>query len=329
MVKVKKNKIQSDNSNAKNKKIIFAICMLVIVISISVTFGLVFDSSSSEIKFDSKFNSTSTPVSTSSQIMDGYIQKLSVTHTIPKTLGDPYFIAYITPDDDLKLNAGLEYVEGIRVEFNELIVDEVIDQLKPNYGDNSVVIFPIWTSAAYQESGFYDYYGGYCDESCITDISFENPTFDYFSSGFTAQILYHVGYDFLTEIDVDKNPEILENYDTVILLHNEYVTKKVFDAITSHPNLIFLYPNALYAEIKVDYETNTMTLIRGHQYPPPENPANGFDYDVEIEFHHYEYDSDCLDWKFIEISNGYHLNCYPDGTLRTVLDILLTMKKLI
>jgi hypothetical protein len=144
----------------------------------------------------------------------------------------------------------------------------------------------------------------------------------------SAQILYHLGYDFLTEIEVDQNPELLQNYDTVILLHNEYVTKKIFDTISSHPNLIFLAPNALYAEIDVNYDDNTMTLIRGHQYPPPEKPANGFDYDVEIEFHHYEYDDKCLEWKFIEIENGFHLNCYPDAVIHQNLEILLKMKEL-
>ena len=93
-----------------------------------------------------------------------------------------------------------------------------------------------------------------CDESCITDLSFETFNFDFGGSGGTAQILYHAGYDFLTDIEVDKNPELLENYDTVILLHNEYVTKKEFDAISNHPNLIFLFPNALYAEIDVNYD---------------------------------------------------------------------------
>ena len=333
------NKIQSNKpgSNSKNKKIILIISILITVIAVSLTFGLNSDSTSStEIKPDSKFDSTSisdstsAPVSTtSSEIMDGYIQNLSKTHTVKRTVDHPYFHVYLTPDDDLRLAQGLDYVDGVRVEFDEAVFQQAVDQLKPNDGDNSVVIYPIWTSAAYHEPGFYTYFGGNCDESCITDVSFENATFEYTSSGLTAQILYHSGYDFLTEIDVDKNPELLENYDTIILLHNEYVTKKVFDAISSHPNLLFLFPNALYAEIEVDYETNTMTLIRGHQYPPPEKPANGFDYEIEMEFHKYEYDTECLQWEFIEIENGFHLNCYPDGQLHKLLDILVKMKELI
>ena len=312
----KKTQSASISSNNKNTKIIVITCILISITALSITYGLNLNSVS-----------TTDSVSTSSEIMDGYIDSLSATHIMPVTLGVPYFDGYITVNDDLRLQQNLHHVDGLRLELNESFSQQVINSLKPD--GNSVVIYPIWTSAAYNEPGFYTYFGGKCDESCITDLSFENPVFGYTSSGLTAQILYNVGYDFLTEIDVDKNPELLDDYDTVILLHNEYVTKKVFDAITSHPNLIFLFPNALYAEIDVNYETNTMTLIRGHQYPPPENPANGFDYDVEIEFHHFEYDDKCMEWEFIEIENGFHLNCYPDGVIHKNLDILVKLKELI
>ena len=35
----------------------------------------------------------------------------------------------------------------------------------------------------------------------------------------------------------------------------------------------------------MNYDDNTMTLIRGHDYP--EGISNGFDYKIEEEFHHY------------------------------------------
>jgi hypothetical protein len=266
--------------------------------------------------------------------MSNYIEDLITSHSIEINLGENYFNTYFTPLDVLRFQNlptnvdGVKILlplDGLRLTLNKN-GDELIDILKPN--DNTVVIYPVFTSAAYKEPGFYTYFGGNCDDSCINDLSFENPEFKYTSSGTTAQILYAVGYDFITDIDVDKNPEILQNYDTVILLHNEYVTQKEFDAITSHPNLIFLFPNSLYAEIEVNYDDNTQTLIRGHQYPPPENPANGFGYEVEQEFHHYEYDAECLEWAFLEIENGFHLNCYPDGVIYRNLDILLKMKDL-
>ena len=261
---------------------------------------------------------------TSPTISD-YIENLSVTHTaLVQTT--PYFHAYLTPDDDNRIKENFAHVDGIRLTLNESTAEQIIDYLKPN--NNSVVIFPVFTAAAYHEPGFYTYFRGDCDESCITDLSFETFNFGFGGSGGTAQILYYVGYDFLTDIEVDKNPELLQNYDTVILLHNEYVTKKEFDAISNHPNLIFLHPNALYAEIDVNYDDNTMTLIRGHQYPPPENPANGFDYAIEQEFHHYEYDTKCENWEFIEIENGFHLNCYPESIIIENFEILKKMKEL-
>ena len=100
----------------------------------------------------------------------------------------------------------------------------------------------------------------------------------------------------------------------------------MFDAISSHPNLIFLSPNALYAEIEVNYNNNTIELIRGHNYPP--GVLNAFDYEIEERFHQYESDGDCLNWKFFEIENGYHLNCYPDGSIHTNLELIKKIKDL-
>ena len=272
------------------------------------------------------FNSNLIPTIPDDAItMSNYFDDFFEFHTIPLNIGNPYFDAYFTERDFNRIQQNLPApVDGMKLIINESS-QKLIDILKPN--DSTVVIFPTFTSAAYHEPGFYTYFGGGCDESCITDLSFENVEIKYTSSGNTAQILHAVGYDFITDIDVDQNPEILQNYDTVILLHNEYVTKKMFDAISSHPRLIFLAPNALYAEIDVNYDDNTITLIRGHNYPES-SIANGFDYEVEEEFHHYEYDAECLEWEFLEIKNGFHLNCYPDGVIHQKLDILLKMKDL-
>jgi len=259
--------------------------------------------------------------------MDDYIENLSSTHPV-KVESTKFFDLYSSSSDFSSIqNNVISPSDGIRIVLNESNSEDFFNELKPN--DNSVVIFPIFTTAAYMTGGFYDYYAGYCDESCITDLSFENLIFNYGGSESTAQILYHAGYDFLTDVQVDKNPEILKNYETVILLHNEYVTKNQFDAISSHPNLIFLFPNALYAEIDVNYDTNTMTLIRGHNYPLDDPVANGFGYKIEERFHEYEYDSECLEWKFVEIENGYHLNCYPDGLVIDDISILKKLKELI
>ena len=310
---VKKN---FSNKKTKNKKIGIILLISVLILVLTYSFIFNFSVTTSDILVTSPSSSIS---------MSGYIDDFFKFHTVQLDTGNPYFDVYVTERDfDNAQQNFLVPVDGIKLIINESTV-EIIDVLKPN--DGTVVIYPVFTSAAYHEPGFYTYYDGNCNESCITDLSFEDVEITYNSSGTTAQILHAVGYDFITDIDVDKNPEILQNYDTVILLHNEYVTKKMFDAISSHPSLIFLAPNALYAEIEVNYDDNTMTLIRGHNYPEPEI-FNGFDYKIEEDFHKYEYDTKCLEWEFLEFENGFHLNCYPDGVIHQKLDILLKMKDL-
>ena len=125
------------------------------------------------------------------------------------------------------------------------------------------------------------------------------------------QALTLLGYATITDIDIDKNPSILQQFDKVIMLHNEYVTRAMFDAITNHPNVIYLYPNALYAEIEVNYIDETITLIRGHNYPEPEI-SNGFDWTFD-NTHPYEYDSQCFNMEVYQIKNGWMTNCYPEN----------------
>ena len=110
------------------------------------------------------------------------------------------------------------------------------------------------------------------------------------------------------------------------MLHNEYVTRAMFDAITSHPKVIYLYPNALYAEIEVDYDNNTITLIRGHNYPEKEI-SNGFDWEFD-NTHPFEYDNNCEQMLFYPIDNGWRSNCYPEKILPASPIIFQTLKDL-
>ena len=178
-----------------------------------------------------------------------------------------------------------------------------------NDPQKTAVVYPYFTFAAYNEPGFYTYYRGECDD--CTTTKFAQPTPLYTSSGMGHQALTLLGYTSITDVEIDKNPGILQQFDKVIMLHNEYVTRAMFDAITSHPNVVYLYPNALYAEIEVDYVDETITLIRGHNYPEPEI-SNGFDWEFD-NTHPYEYDSLCADMKFYQIENGWMTNCYPEN----------------
>ena len=178
-----------------------------------------------------------------------------------------------------------------------------------NDPQKTVVVYPYFTYAAYAESGFYDYYKGKCD-TCTT-TKFAPPTSLYTSSGMGHQALTLLGYTSITDVEIDKNPSVLQQYDKVIMLHSEYVTRAMFDAITSHPNVIYLYPNALYAEIEVNYTDETITLIRGHNYPEPEK-TNGFDWEFD-NTHPYEYDSKCKILDLYKIKNGWMTTCYPEN----------------
>ena len=190
-------------------------------------------------------------------------------------------------------------------------------------GKNSVVILPIFTSAAYYEPGFYTYYRGECDTKCLTKkIEYGKP-YGYSASSNTLKVLKSLGYKEITDIDVDKNPEILSKYNKVIVLHNEYVTQKEFDAITKHPHVLYLHPNALYAKISVNYQNDTITLVRGHNYPNKEI-RNGFDW--KFDNSKFEYDALCSNWKFTEIKNGKMLNCYPQNIIFSDYNLLKAIK---
>ena len=210
--------------------------------------------------------------------------------------------------DSIQVVDGIEYWGSVYVGLNADRMDEYNEVSLWNDTQKAVVIFPTFTSIAYGEPGFYTYYRGECD-SCTT-IEFAPPKLMFASSGNGVQALSLMGYDTIDDMTIDKNPDILKKYDKVIMLHNEYVTQAMFDAITNHPNVIYLYPNALYAEIEVDYENNLMTLIRGHGYPEPEI-ANGFDWEFD-NTHPYEYDTQCNAMEFYSIDNGWMTNCYPE-----------------
>jgi len=197
-----------------------------------------------------------------------------------------------------------------------------------NDPQKTVVVYPYFTFVAYNEPGFYTYFRGECD-SCTT-TKFVPPSLfynEYQSSGIGHQALTLLGYHTITDMDIDSNPSILQQFDKVIMLHNEYVTRVMFDAITNHPNVIYLYPNALYAEIKVNYTDETITLIRGHNYPEPEI-SNGFDWEFD-NTHPYEYDNLCAAMNFYQIENGWMTNCYPENFFLKNTESLFNLLKLV
>lgn len=186
--------------------------------------------------------------------------------------------------------------------------------------ENAVVVLPIFTATAYKEPGFYTYYRGECDKSCLT-----RPLVKEYrgtSSVEAIQVFQILNYKMITDLDIEHNPDILNHFDKVILLHSEYVTKREFDAITHHQKVVYLYPNALYAEVKVNPD-NTITLIRGHNYPEA-NIRNGFDWKYDNSA--LEYDADCSHMKFDSIPNGIMLNCFPENEILANPELLQIIK---
>ena len=240
--------------------------------------------------------------------------------------------------DDSEIFDIWSYEIDVYLEFEKLVTKDIhlklIEENEQLYKEigvdddvNAIVILPVFTSTAYSENGFYEYYFGNCDDCTTVKILKNNYLQHHVGSQIGARVLETLGYKTITDIDLDKNPNILKKFDTVILLHNEYVTQSMFNSIVNHPHVIYLYPNALYAEINVDYEKNEITLIRGHGYPES-TIMNGFDWEFD-NTHPYEYDIDCFDWEFYRIPNGEMLNCYPEKVLISNIELLKEIKNLV
>jgi len=245
---------------------------------------------------------------------------------IPTEIVSEFFDVWVY-ENDIFIENGVKVAKSFHFEFIEEYENLYNEIGIINDDVDVVVILPVFTSSAYSENGFYDYYENKCD-SCTTTKIVENNFLEYYTaSQIGAKILEKLGYQTTTDIIIDKNPNLLKDFDTIILLHNEYVTQTMFDAITNHPNVIYLYPNALYTEIDVNYDTNEITLIRGHGYPSPDI-KNGFNWEYE-NTHPYEFDRDCLNWEFYDIPNGKMLNCYPEKIFPLNKEFLKEIKNLV
>ena len=192
---------------------------------------------------------------------------------------------------------------------------------------DTLVVTPLLTQNAYNTGGFYDYYNKVCDSKCLTVKINQTATYRFEGSYEAIRTLLMLDYDFITDYDLHQESSILKNYRRIILLHNEYVTQEIFDAVTSHKNVIYLYPNALYAQVAI--KDGSMTLIRGHNYENNQYPvdvSNGFGwiYDNKDQ----EYDNQCKDWQFIKINNGYQLNCYPEKLILKDKNLAKTLYKI-
>ena len=243
----------------------------------------------------------------------------------------PSLFKVMAYENDFEIINGEKIWRDVYYELDESNM-MVYDDLKNN--KKSAVVFPIFTAAAYSEPGFYTFYRGECDQEfhgvlfrdddCLTVKLEEEYSPLFTSSANGVQVLNLLDYEIITDITIHQNPEILLQYEKIILLHNEYVTSTQFNAIISHPNVIYLYPNALYAEIDFDEDLWEISLIRGHNYPDP-LIRNGFDWKFDNSLE--EYDVTCEDMKFSKIDNGWMLNCYPENILHKSKELLKQIRE--
>jgi len=210
--------------------------------------------------------------------------------------------------------------KGIVVGCIGLLFVAIFLELKPNkfyslsdtndlsYKDKSIlVVSPLLTANAYKFGGFYTYFLGKCSENCLSVQIDDDQHYGYTSSLQSLVRFDALGARIITDYELNGNLTILDQFDKIVLLHNEYVTKEMFDAITSHPNVIYMYPNSLYAEVELN--NGTMTLIRGHNYP--KGVDNGFDWQFDnTRPEEFRMCDETLKW--IKIDNGIQLECYPE-----------------
>lgn len=269
-----------------------------------------------------------------------FAQTNSPTYNLPQQNGNGDYLEVISntegnqqvlqlPISQLLFNVTPQYDQNGKVVSFSLTAKPELSDLYNEIGMTNkpkdiVFVYPIFTQAAYSNKGFYDYYNKKCDTSCLT-VSIPTKINGVQASSIAgALVLRTLGYPHVTDVDVDKNPDILKQYKRVIILHNEYVTKKEFDAITSHPDVIYLYPNALYAEVQTNYNTNTITLINGHGYPDP-NLRNGFGWSSDNS--KYEYNVECDNWNFYKKGNATMLNCFPEYKMLYSAELLRELQK--
>ena len=152
------------------------------------------------------------------------------------------------------------------------------------------------------------------------------PFLIYNSSFRGAQALYLLGYTIISDLEIEKNPNILSSYDKIIVLHNKYTTKTIFNAITSHPKVVYLYPDSLKEEVSVNFVQNPITAISPLKQPQDKVFQNDFQW--EYDSSHLEY-VNCLDSevKFEKVDNGIMLNCIPEDFLTSSPSLFKIIKE--
>jgi hypothetical protein len=181
-----------------------------------------------------------------------------------------------------------------------------------------VVLNPVLTTSAYQNGAFYDYYVGICDIQCTINIPVEDNQSTgrvrYASNYMARNIFSFFNTPTITDNELVSNPSLIVN-KTLVVMHSEYVRQKEFNIITAHNDTLYLYPNALFARVNYNENSNMMSLSGGHSFDGTENAFNWTRDNTRFEY------NNCSDMKF----EDNMVNCYASGffdVLRLVFMVL-------
>jgi parallel beta-helix repeat protein len=160
---------------------------------------------------------------------------------------------------------------------------------------------PTFTYAAYQFNSFYNFYQKYSplrysqenttittDLYLLKDRPIPHGPFPYYSHPSYSDIPYKNYFDVLqqhvkktnatianlTDVDVDQGkifqPNGLNAYDILFLFHNEYETQKEYNNlkhfVSNGGTIVFTEGNILYAEVSYNNNTDSITLVNGHDW---------------------------------------------------------------
>jgi plastocyanin len=172
-----------------------------------------------------------------------------------------------------------------KTSFNNGTIYE--DNSTNSFRNRFAVVDPVFTSGAYNDGGFYQFYPKYANVSDGTTVktdldllTSQIPDNNIESKKMTQFLLNHLSaltnmtvYD-ISDEDVDAGyifePDGSNAFDVLFLLHNEYVTDKEYNNfkrfVSNGGTIVFLDGNVLYAEVQYDNDMHTVTLVKGHDW---------------------------------------------------------------
>lgn len=162
-------------------------------------------------------------------------------------------------------------------------------------------------------------------------IAFKN--FNIFLGGVSdvgGRTIYEVGFRYFNTTNdnsINVKPEILNDFDRIVLMRNVYITDEMRQAILAHNNVIYMFPDVMTKQVKLQNMTDaimdengnikiantTMTYVGDY---PPLHPM-AFEW-VD--------DNRCEDWEFVPVQNGYMMNCVPDVAIINNYNMLVALR---